>query len=103
MKYKLGFIVLSITIMIGAVLFIAHNRQNQLFKTFIKDGYVLSFNNKSTTNSSVKYYFKNGTKYKSKYSEKIIFTDIDGNEVNVDNNNILHYLDGSISFLKKVL
>lgn len=101
MKYKLGFIVLSITIMIGAVLFIAHNRQNQLFKTFIKDGYVLSFNNKSTTNSSVKYYFENGTKYKSKYSEKIIFTDIDGNEVNVDNNNILHYLDGSISFLKK--
>lgn len=101
MKYKIAFIILSITLMIGTVLYIAYDRDSKQYKVFNKDGYILSYANSVSANSSVKYYFNAGVKYKNKYPSNIVFSDIDGNEVAVENNNILHYLDGSISLLKK--
>ena len=101
MKYKIAFIILSITLMIGTVLYLAYDRNSKQYKVFNKDGYILNYNNTLNSKASIKYYFDLGKKYKHKYPSNIIFSDIDNNEVTVANNNILHYLDGSISLLKK--
>lgn len=101
MKYKTAFIILSIASMIGLIFYFALDKESKQYTEFTKDGYIFSSSNDNTSNSSVKYYFNSGSKYKDKYPSNIIFTDIDGNEVSVEDKGIVHYLDGSISVLEK--
>lgn len=101
MKTKAAFIVISVILMIGIVFYLAFDKENKQYKEFTKDGYIFSSANENDSNASVKYYFNSGSKYKAKYPSSIIFTDIDGSEVSVEDNGIVHYLDGSVSVLKK--
>lgn len=64
---------------------------------FIKSGYVL--NPLSTT--SEKYFFDENTGYKENLSSMIEFEDVDNNVVSVLKDSFLHYLDDSLSFLKR--
>lgn len=64
---------------------------------FDGDGYIIS----TTTKNNTKYYFSANTKYKENVDEKIAFKDSDSKSVTVDPASFVHYLDGSIGYLKK--
>ncbi|MGE5455544.1 MAG: hypothetical protein ACM3O4_00335 [Ignavibacteriales bacterium] len=103
MKGKVFFIIVSVSIMIGAIFYISFHINNHSYKTFYKNGYILTASNDTNyqKNDTVKFYFEADAKYKVKYPEKIVFSDIDGNKIVADSNAFVHYLDGSISVLKK--
>jgi len=63
---------------------------------FVKDGYIL--NPLSAKNE--KYLFNRDTTYKENLSSMIVFNDTDDKEVSVFKDSFLHYMDGSMSFLK---
>ncbi len=63
---------------------------------FTKSGYILETAGASRNH----YYFNEGTKYKEDLDDKYKFTDVDNTEVLASKDNFVHYLDGSISFLK---
>ena len=64
---------------------------------FSNEGYIIS----STTKKNAKYYFSANTKYKENVDEKIAFKDSDSKSVSVDPASFVHYLNGSIGYLKK--
>lgn len=66
-------------------------------KTFSKEGYIIASGNKET---STKYYFDEGTSYKTNISSQIVFTDTSGEKVKIETDNFMHYIDGGIKFLK---
>ena len=47
-----------------------------------------------------KYLFDKDTSYRENLSGVVVFNDTDNNEVSVFKDSFLHYMDGSISFLK---
>ncbi len=65
-------------------------------EVFVKEGYILD--NLSSSNN--RYYFDKDTSYKENLSSKIVFKDTSKEEVQVIKDSFVHYLDGSISFLK---
>ena len=101
MKKSVAFILVSVILMIGASIYFAIDINNKKMKEFVKDGYILTTENSGTTDKSVRYYFNSGTKYQEKYQDKVSFSDIDGEKVSLNNTSFVHYLDGSISTLKK--
>lgn len=64
--------------------------------TFVKDGYVLN----PLSAKSEKYFFNEDASYKENLNQMIVFDDVDKNEVKVLRDSFLHYMDGSLSFLK---
>ena len=64
--------------------------------TFVKDGYVLN----PLSAKSEKYFFDEDTSYKENLNQMVVFDDVDKNEVKVLKDSFLHYMDGSLSFLK---
>ncbi len=64
---------------------------------FIKSGYVLN----PLSSTSEKYFFDENTEYKENLSSMVEFKDVDENEVSVLKDSFLHYMDDSLSFLKK--
>lgn len=64
--------------------------------TFVKDGYVLN----PLSAKSEKYFFDEATNYKENLSAMIEFKDTDNVDVTILKDSFLHYLDGSLSFLK---
>lgn len=67
-------------------------------KSFNKGGYIIASGVKEE--ASVKYYFDEGTSYKTNVNEELVFKDSSGEKVNVLRDNFLHYVDGGIKFLK---
>ena len=63
---------------------------------FVKSGYVLN----PLSEKVEKYFFEGSTSYKTNLSSMIEFTDVDNNEVSVLKDSFIHYMDGSLSFLK---
>ena len=63
---------------------------------FVKDGYVLN----PLSAKSEKYFFGENTSYKENLNQMVVFDDVDRNEVKVLRDSFLHYMDGSLSFLK---
>ncbi len=63
---------------------------------FVKDGYVLN----PLSAKSEKYFFDENTSYKENLSQMVVFDDTDKNEAKVTKDSFLHYMDGSLSFLK---
>lgn len=69
-------------------------------KTFIDSGYILASSGKDSDNKTIeRYYFAANQKYNEKYIDKIEFEDTNGEKRKVNNQNFIHYLDGSISSL----
>lgn len=64
--------------------------------TFVKNGYVL--NPLSAKNE--KYFFDENTSYKENLSSMVEFKDVDNVEVAIMKDSFIHYMDGSLSFLK---
>ncbi len=95
---KSFWIILSIsivTLIILTVGVIFLTRENS--KEFYSAGYIIS----SSTTKSDKIYFKDNTVYKENVFNEYVFKDTDNNEVSTDKNNFIHYLDNSLSFMKK--
>ena len=64
--------------------------------TFVMDGYVLN----PLSAKSEKYFFDKETTYKENLNQMVVFDDVDKNEVKVLKDSFLHYMNGSLSFLK---
>lgn len=65
--------------------------------TFVKSGYVLN----PLSSTSEKYFFDKDIGYHENLSSMIQFRDVDDNEVSIVKDSFIHYLDASLSFLKK--
>ena len=100
---KVIFIVLSIFIMLSATVYMAITITRNSLKTFTKSGYILSSEKLSGNkqNKTEKYYFTADTNYKNSYDETINFKDNNGDKVKVSQASFIHYMDDSISLLKK--
>lgn len=104
MKKKIVFIVVSVLIMIGALVYTGITFYNASQKSFTKAGYILNVEKQSGNTSdskSVKYYFNENTNYKNSFDDTIEFEDTNGDKVKVDTASFVHYNDESISLLKK--
>ena len=64
---------------------------------FVKSGYVLN----PLSSTTEKYFFDEKVGYKENLSSMVEFVDVDNNTVSVLKDSFLHYLDDSLSFLKK--
>jgi len=96
---KKFFIIFGSTITLLIVLSVAMiflTKENT--KTFTREGYIIASGN--SEDSSVKYYFDEGTSYKKNISSQLVFTDTSGEKVTVETDNFMHYIDGGIKFLK---
>lgn len=73
--------------------------QEKAYKTFNDSGYVLQSKD-DNQNQVERYYFSGDQKYKQNYKKEITFEDTNGTKVSTNNNNFIHYTDGSISAFK---
>lgn len=93
-------LILASTITLLVVLSIAMiflTKEN--IKTFKQGGYIIASGIEEESNG-IKYYFDEGTTYKTNVNEELVFKDTSGEKVNVETYNFLHYIDGGIKFLK---
>ena len=63
---------------------------------FTREGYVLN----PLSGKIEKYFFNENTSYKENLSQMVEFRDVDNKDVTILKESFIHYLDGSISFLK---
>lgn len=85
-------LVVLIVLVLGA--FYLFNDEDDVF---LKSGYVLN----PLSSTSEKYFFDESVGYKENLSSMIEFTDVDDKKVTVLKDSFAHYLDDSMSFLKK--
>ena len=90
--FILGISVISLVMLIGGMFYLFDDSDN----TFVKSGYIL---NPMSANST-RYYFDKGTSYHTNLSSLIVFNDVDKDDVKVNKDSFVHYLDGDMSFLK---
>lgn len=64
--------------------------------TFVKNGYVMN----PLSAKSEKFFFSEDTSYRENLSQMVEFKDVDNNDVTILRDSFLHYMDGSLSFLK---
>ena len=103
MKRKVVFIVLSVLLMIFGISYMAVIQYNSNQKSFKKSGYILDNKSTSSSNKSNVYYFDEDTSYKSRYDSNVVFTDTNGDKVDVVEASFIHYNDDSIGTLKKAV
>lgn len=98
-KYVLFMISIGL-ILAGLLVYNVYTIQKQNSKAFEEAGYILQSANTQTQNVE-KYYFNANEKYKTKYDQKVIFNDTNGDEVITSKDNFIHFNNGGISSLKK--
>lgn len=84
-----------------AVFFVVQQVQGTQL-TFSQDGYVLKETNSDKQTGSAKaqpLYFKAGASYASKYPKSVVFSDVQSNQIVVDEASFLHFADGSMTAL----
>ena len=84
---------LIVLIVLGIGSFYLFNNNDDVF---VRDGYVLN----PLSAKVEKYFFNEETGYRENLSQMIEFKDVDNNDVTVLKDSFLHYMDGSLSFLK---
>ena len=95
------FLILTVAASIfGGVL--VYNSMNTDIYKFDKDGYALTFNTQNNTKAQA-YSFKNGSEYQYKKNSNTINFKYEEEKVRLDENTIMHYSDGSLGVLKKVV
>lgn len=97
------YVFLIILIAVILSIFLVYNifkvQQNNK-KTFVDSGYILESSGKDADSKIIeRYYFTADQPYKEKYINKIEFEDTSGDKRKVNNQNFIHYTDGSISSL----
>lgn len=108
MKIKNGLriaIFISLAIVLVGVFTLFSIKINKSRYTDFKDaGYVISTNyasdNNNTDINSEKYYFSENTNYHKNNNSTYSFTDSSNEEVSINNDNFIHYNDGSIGVFK---
>ena len=98
-KYVLFMI--SIGLILGILLvynIISFQKKNS--NVFEESGYILQSASGQTQNVE-KYYFNANETYKTKYDQKIVFDDTNGDQVTMAKANFVHYNNGGISSLQK--
>ena len=83
-----------VLILLGVLAFYLFNDTDD---TFIKSGYVLN----PLSAKSEKYFFDENTNYHENLSSMVVFDDVDSKQVTVFKDSFIHYMDDSLSFLKK--
>lgn len=96
-KNKFLFIILIsvvtlVLLIVGAIMLYKDNSLS-----FNGEGYIIS----TTTKKNAKYYFSANTKYKKNVDNDVTFKDNNSKSVVVDPASFVHYLDGSIGYLKR--
>lgn len=90
-------------VFLGVTIYFVVQNINEAQLTFLSDGYVLKeTTNDIQTGDSAKaqsLYFKAGDAYALKYPGSIIFSDVQSNQVAVNEASFLHYADGSLTAL----
>ena len=88
-------------LVISLLLFLfGYKIQLSLYGNFPIEGHIITHNSKGKV---TKYYFESGTRYKKVNNNKIVFEDTDDTEVQVSKETFVHYVDGSVSTLKKAV
>lgn len=67
--------------------------------TFSQDGYILKETDRQEGAKAQPLYFKAGASYASKYPKSVVFSDVQSNQIVVDEASFLHFADGSITAL----
>ena len=70
---------------------------NSKYTDFQSSGHIIAKSDKAST---TKYYFDTNSKYKT-VGDKVIINDKNNKEIEISNDNFIHYSDGSISTFKK--
>lgn len=95
------FLILTVAASIfGGVL--VYDAMNTDIYKFEKDGYALTFSAQNNTKAQA-YSFKNGSEYQYKKNSNTINFTFEEENVRLDENTIMHYSDGSLGVLKKVV
>lgn len=100
MLFGVFLVIFAITAAIGITF--AVNNLNTTIATFEKDGYALYLDG-SKNSKATAYSFKQGTDYQFRESTNTISFESDKENVKVDEETIIHYSDGSLGVLKKVV
>ena len=91
-------------ILVGAFTFFSIKINKAKYTDFKDAGYVISTNyssgNDTTDINSEKYYFSENTSYHKNNNSTYSFTNSSNEDVSIDNDNFIHYNDGSIGVFK---
>ena len=96
MKKYVIIILLIGVLLIGVLLYNTIIIEQKNNKNFLDSGYILQTSDIKEQNIE-RYYFNNNEKYKTKYEQKVIFNNTEGEEVTTRKDNFIHYSKGAIS------
>lgn len=94
-KYIISIILIGI-ILIGVLLYNTVIKEQSNNKEFIDSGYVLQVSEVKEENVE-RYYFNANETYRTRYEQKVIFDNADGEQVSTGMYNFIHYSSGSVS------
>ena len=95
------FLILVVAASIFGGVLVYDSMNTDIYK-FTKDGYALTFSTENNT-KALAYSFKNGSEYQYKKNSNTINFEFEEQKVRLDENTIMHYSDGSLGVLKKVV
>ena len=96
-------ITISIIAMISLIFYYGLKVNESKYSEFAGNGYIISkiYDEEGNFLKSEKFYFNEGTKYKSNYNNEIVFENANKEESKVAIDSFIHYDNGSLSVLKK--
>ena len=96
-------IILAVLLSIGGLGYLSFDTISYAQSEFALNGYILSAVNSKNEEDDVntQYYFNAGEKFLSKQDETITFKTVNGDRVNVNKENFIHYTDSSMSSMAK--
>lgn len=95
MKKYIGIIILIGLTLGGILLYNIIEIEKKSNLEFADSGYILQ--NSGTSNNIERFYFNANEDYKTKYEQKVVFNNTEGEEIVTNKENFVHYADGSIS------
>ncbi len=101
MKKYIMVIVLLALIIVFALGFNIMKKERKNTKVFSEAGYILQSKTGAQVQDVERYYFNANESYKKQYNQKVVFRDTSGENISIEENNFLHYTNGSIGSLTK--
>ena len=101
MKKYIMVIVLLALIIVFALGFNIMRKEKKNTKVFSESGYILQSKTGAQVQEVERYYFNANESYKKQYNQKVVFKDTSGENISIEENNFLHYTNGSIGSLTK--
>ena len=101
MKKYIIVMVLIALIIISVLGFNIMQIERKNTKVFSESGYILQSKTGAKVQEVERYYFNANENYKKQYNQKVVFKDTSGENISVEEDNFLHYTNGSIGTLTK--